>query len=191
MVKVSLDKNVTIKLPSDFAIMSDDDIASKYPAYRRPIAMYISYDRKADFGYNVSNGAWGDDIKIMHDVYKATIKNSFTNVNFIKDTIVTVKKRKYVEFEYVSEFKDSSSAPNKMAIKNYTYSKYALQNGEIYIFTFNCPEKFKDAYQPVAREIMKTVKIGILPNKHDPKVIESTKKNPNKGKKPENPYLRK
>ncbi len=189
LVKVNLDKNVSIKLPADFVIMSDNDIATKYPSYRKPIAMYISPDRFADFGYNVSNGVWGNDIKLLHDVYKATINNNFSKVTFFRDTIITVKNRDFVEFEYVSEIQDESSNQTvKPIIKVYTFKKYALQNGEIYQFSFNCPEKYKDKYQLTAQSIMATAKINLIPNKHKPIMMESNKKNPNKGKQPENPF---
>lgn len=192
MTKISLDKNVTIKLPSDFVVMSDDDIAAKYPAYRKPIATYISPDRLADFSYNVTNGVWGNDIKLLKDVYKATIQNTYSKVEFIQDTIIKIKKRNYVVFEYVSEIEDkSASQSSKPVVRNYTYAKYALQNGEIYLMRFNCPEKYKDKYQPAAQEIMKSVKINLIPNKHETKTIESNKKNPNKGKQMENPYKKK
>lgn len=189
LVKVNLDKNVSIKLPADFVIMSDNDIATKYPSYRKPIAMYISPDRFADFGYNVTNGVWGNDLKLLRDVYKATINNNFTKVTFIQDTILTVKKRDYVIFEYVSEVQDESSNQSvKPVIRTYTYKKYALQNGEIYQFSFNCPDRYKEKYQSVAQEAMNTIKINLLPNKHKTTMMESNKKNPHKDKHPENPF---
>lgn len=191
LVKVSLDKNVSIKLPADFVIMSDNDIAAKYPSYRKPIAMYISPDRFADFGYNVTNGVWGNDLKLLHDVYKATINNNYTKVTFLQDTIVTIKKRDYAVFEYVSEVQDESSNQSvKPVIRTYTYKKYALQNGEIYQFSFNCPDRYREKYQPVAQEVMNTIKINLLPNKHKTTMMEGNKKNPNKDKKPENPFKR-
>lgn len=190
--KVTLDKNVSIKLPVEFVVMSDDDIAARYPAYRKPIAMYISPDRFADFGYNVSNGVWGNDIKLLRDVYKATINNSYNKVTFLRDTILTIKKRNYVEFEYVSEVEDKSGTQAaKPVIKTYTYTRYALQSGEIYIFTFNCPDRFKDKYRTVAAEIMASTKINFKRNKHKTTMMEGDKKNPNKGKQPENPFIKK
>lgn len=187
--KITLDKNVSIKLPSSYTIMSDDDIASRYPSYRKPIAMYISDDRMADFGYNVSNGVWGNDIELLRKVYKSTIMNNFNKVTFINDTIVTFKKRKYILFEYISEVSDENNASGqKKSIKTYTNSKYALQNGEIYIFNFNCPEKLKEKFQLQANQILSTVKINLIPNNHKATVIEPNSKNPNLKKKPENPY---
>ncbi|MFQ3576670.1 MAG: hypothetical protein SNJ77_09565, partial [Cytophagales bacterium] len=91
--KITLDKNVSVVLPSGFYVMSDEDIARKYPSYRKPLAMYTNSDRLVDFGYNVTNGVWGNDIELLRKFYRSTISNTFTKVTFLKDTVIVVKKK--------------------------------------------------------------------------------------------------
>ncbi len=178
MVKIKLDKNVTIYLPDDFIVMSDDDIAKRYPAYRKPIAMYTNPDGKVDFGYNVTNSsAWGNDITLLKKFYRSTVMSMYSKVEFIQDTIIKRKKRDYIVFEYTSEVEEKQNTTQPIPpIKNYTYISYTLQQGEVYVFNFNCPYRLKDQWRYTADDIIKSVKVNLVPNKHEIKVIKKPAK---------------
>lgn len=178
MHKVKLDKNVSISLPSDFIAMTDDDIAKRYPAYRKPIAMYTSPDGKADFGYNVTNSsAWGNDLYLLKKFYKSTVLSMYSKVEFIQDTIIRRKKRDYIVFEYISEVEEKQNTTQPIPpIKNYTYISYTLQQGEVYVFNFNCPYRLKDQWRYTAKDIINSAKVNLVPNKHEIKVIKKPAK---------------
>ena len=172
--RTSLDINVKVNLPENFLIMSDDDIARKYPSYRKPLAMYTSLDRMADFGYNVSNGVWGDDINLLRRFYLTTIKNTFTKVEILKDTILYSKKKPYFHLEYLSEIHDEENSINspRPPIKNYTYSVYTTELGEIYIFNFNCPSLIYEKWRPIATVIANSITVSKRSKTHDVKIIK-------------------
>ena len=45
---VKITKNITTSLPTDFGVMPDELIASRYPAQRKPIAAYTGYNGQVD-----------------------------------------------------------------------------------------------------------------------------------------------
>jgi len=162
---VKLKKNkvapgVTILLPEDFVAMNDDYIASKYPSYRKPLAMYTSPNGKIDFGVNTANNLWGNRLEILKSVYKASISNLFLKVNFLQDTIVTIRKRQFIVFEFVSEQEPKMSYSSKETVKFYTYIMYTVVNHRIFIFNFTAPYGMMDTWQPQAEIIMKSIKIN-------------------------------
>lgn len=110
MQTVSLVDGVTCLLPKDFVPMGEDDIAEKYPSTKKPVAMYTNIDRTVDFGLNISKSRWsGVDIAILHDVYKATILESFTKVEFLQDTVKQINGRPFACFEFRGEFDGTTS----------------------------------------------------------------------------------
>jgi hypothetical protein len=69
MKNVQLVDGINIHLPKDFYPMSDDDIATKYPSTKKPVALYTSLDRTVDVGLNISKSRWsGVDIDLLRKV---------------------------------------------------------------------------------------------------------------------------
>ena len=172
MVKTQVDKNVSLKLPEEFAVMSDNDIAKKYPAYRKPVATYTNEDRMIDFGFNVSNNRWGNNIGLLKTFYKATIMNMYDKVEWFQDTIVTHKKRNFIAFEFVSENINKETDRQLPPISYYHYVMYTLVKNEVYIFNYTVPIRQKDTWQPVGHLIMNSIKIGTTPNPHEQIIIK-------------------
>ena len=172
MVKTQVDKNVSLKLPEEFTIMSDNDIAKKYPAYRKPVATYTNEDRIIDFGFNVSNNRWGNNIGLLKTFYKATIMNMYDKVDWIQDTIVTHKKRNFIAFEFVSENIGKETDRQLPPISYYHYVMYTLVKNEVYIFNYTVPIRQKDNWQPVGHIIMNSIKISTTPNQHEQIIIK-------------------
>ena len=54
LVKTKLSDNISVRVPSDFLPMTDEDKAQRYASARLPIALYTDVDRLADFGVNRS-----------------------------------------------------------------------------------------------------------------------------------------
>jgi hypothetical protein len=151
---------VTVKLPIDFLVMSDDDIAARYPNYRKPIAMYTAPNGRTDFGVNTANNLWGKNLKILKDVYKASLMNLFTKVEFLQDTIIEVNKRPMIVLEFISEQPAKATSQTQTNVKFYSYLSYAVVDKRIFIFNFSTPEYLREEWQPIAHQIMKTIKIG-------------------------------
>ena len=151
---------VSMLLPEDFVAMNDDYIASKYPSYRKPLAMYTSPNGKIDFGVNTANNLWGNRLEILKSVYKSSISNLFLKVNFIQDTILTIKKRQFIVFEFVSEQEPKLTYSSKETVKHYTYIMYTVVNHRIFIFNFTAPYNMMDTWQSQADIMLKSIKIN-------------------------------
>lgn len=148
-----ISEGITVSLPKDFLIMSDDDIALKYPSSKKPLAMYTSLDRNVDFGLNVSKAKWpGQDLNLLKGVYRATILELYPKVDIINEEVKTVNKKDFIVFEFNSQFESQ---------RKYTYLMYALVKDKVYLFNFTCPQPLKDKWQPTAHSIMNSIKMRV------------------------------
>ncbi len=178
-VKKKIAENtITVNIPDDFTVMPEDVYARKYGAYRQALAMFTSPNSKIDFGVNetvnrsllaVSNSDFKEeDLKILKDIYKGSIKGMHTDVTFLQDEIVTIDNKKFIALQFVGVVRDDEEKKITMksgAIKQYSCIYYGVQEGKILIFNFNCPDFFRRQYQPIAQQIMQSIKIKIKKKK--------------------------
>lgn len=153
-------KGLTAELPKDFEPMPEGEMAQQYVSYRKPMAMYTSPDREADFGVNMAltefNGA---DLNIMKEFYQASIMNFYSKVDIIDSGIKEHGGNKYVYFEFVASVEpDENSLTNKSSIRQYNYIQYTVFNGKTFVLNFNCRERYQSRWQEKAHHIMETVR---------------------------------
>jgi hypothetical protein len=172
LVKTKVSEKIQVKLPDDFIVMSPDMYAKKYGAYRSPIGIYTNkVTQDADFGVNEavnrsllahSNAEWEEkDMLMLKDIYKGSIKAMHDQVEFLQDKINIIQKRKFITLEFVASVKDEEGkiSMRSKEKKQYSYIQYTVEQGKILIFNFNCPANRRNLYQPVAQEIMQSIKI--------------------------------
>lgn len=158
--RVTVAKKVSVLVPEDFTVMPDEGIAIKYPAARKPLAVYTSPNGQVDFSISEKQSTFGDnDLPLLKDIYKSSLLNTFSNVQFIRQEIKPVNKQNMIVFEFVSTLKDENPNSSKPAIKKYTIAQYYIKKGKVTIFTFNAPAQMKDAWQKTANEIVNSVKM--------------------------------
>jgi len=149
---------VTVKVPETFQKLSDDQIADKIIASRKPLSMYSSPNGSSDFSVSVGNSArnpWEDkDLKMMADFQKANINALFTSVTWLEDKILKVNGQQFAVFEFVSEVKEKG----KPAIKKYNNVRYTIKKKNVLIFSFVCPEVEKPLQQELAEDILNSIK---------------------------------
>jgi hypothetical protein len=161
-------KGAKILMPEDFVTMSDRDIADRYPSTKKPLAVFISSDTKADFTMNNTKAKFaGQTPEMLHDVYKVTIMETFDStvfrkdrvkmgLNILKEGVRTVNKRKYAYFEFTSEYGDL----NGRRYNKYNYIMYAPYKKHVLIFHFSCDQYVMEKYQPIAIAMMNSLKVG-------------------------------
>jgi hypothetical protein len=159
--QVEATKNITLAVPSDFQPMTDDQIADKYFTNRRPVAMFTDPRNIVDLGVNESQTEWSEaDLLILKDFYKANISGLYTEVNYLRDGLEEINGRSYAVFEFESTVADEDNAfSQKPAIRKYTYIQYTIVNGKSWVFNFTVPLRNKEQWQPIAGEIMNSIKI--------------------------------
>jgi hypothetical protein len=161
LVKVKIDKNISVKLPSDFSPVPADDIGTKYISYRSPIALYSNSTKEVDFSVNYSVNQWqSSDLELVQSFYKSNIANLFDSIEFLSETIEEVNDRNYIVFEFISSISEAQSVLRQGAmIRKYYYIQYTLMEGHVFVFSISVPQRIMNEWQPVARDIMQTVKI--------------------------------
>lgn len=169
MKTFKITEGVKAALPADFLPMTDDDMAVKYPSSKKPLAMFTSPDRLADFGLNVSKSKWpGNDLKLLQQIYKSTITEIYNKVEYLQEGIKTINKRDFIVFEFVSQFESQ---------KHYTYLQYTVIKDQVYLFNFSCPAHLQQQWQPAAAAAMNSIKMNIkTPIEIKPVVKEGVKK---------------
>ncbi|TAG94309.1 MAG: hypothetical protein EAZ20_00965 [Bacteroidetes bacterium] len=172
------DNTISVNIPDDFTVMGEDVYARKYGAYRQALAMFTSPNAKIDFGVNetvnrsllaVSSAEFKEeDLKILKDIYKGSIKGMHAEVTFLQDEIVVIDNKKFIALQFVGTVKDDEEKTITMksgVIKQYSCIYYTVLEGKILVFNFNCPDFFRRQYQPIAQQIMQSIKIKIKKKK--------------------------
>jgi hypothetical protein len=163
-------EGITVAMPKDYTQMSDDDIANKYPSTKKPVSMFTNLDRTVDFGLNISKSRWGGlDLRILKDVFRSTIIQSYDTVMFIQEDIISINGRPYVRYEYNSLF-DNTQGYHYLLISilaktvgeaEVNTEKLAPDNANhLLIFNFYCAKAFQAANQPIARAMMETIHVN-------------------------------
>jgi hypothetical protein len=172
--KYQLTKGVTAKLPGDFLPMPDDDIASKYPSTKKPLAMFTTPDRMIDFGLNVTKSSWaGNDLQLLKEIYKSTLYTLYTEVVVLSEDIKIIHKQDFVTLEFTSRSDGT---------KKYTYLQYGIFNNKVYIFNFTCSEREMPKWRETASEIMASIKVK--PGQLEDIIYNPSGENTKKGKSP-------
>ena len=160
-VRVEVSEDIIVSLPESFQKMTEDQMQRKFLSARPPLAAYTSPDQMADFGVNVSNPRWqASDLPILKDFYRSSLLELYDEVDFIEEGIHSVNNADMVFFEFTSLVnEDEDSVVPKPPVQQYTYVQYAIHENKALVFTFSCPTRRKNQWQPTAQKIMASVKM--------------------------------
>ncbi len=161
MVKHQINDEISYMVPSTFTLMSSSDRMRKFVSAREPLAMHSTEDREVDLGINWNPMRWtAADDEMVYGFYKASIQSMFDNVEFIQDGIKKVNGRNFIVFEFVSSLKSENAFSGTKSSRYYTYIQYTSYNNQVLLFNFGCKARLMSTYQPVANDIMSSVKIS-------------------------------
>jgi hypothetical protein len=155
----NLDGQYSIGLPKTFRVLTEAEIAQRVAAPVPPSAMYADLGG-AEVVFTATKAFFDEaDIEIMRSFYRANIRSYYTKVNFLSDELTRVGGRPAASFEFTSEVSTRSSVHSTgSAIRKYTYVVYALRKRRVMVGTFTCEQKLLPKYQPLARQIMGSLK---------------------------------
>lgn len=158
--KVNITKEISVQLPKDFMPLPDAEIARKYPAATKPLAVYTSPDGNIDFSVTQKRSTFrADDLDMLREFYKANLLETFTNIDFIRQEVTEIKGRKFIVFEFVSRLADERGTTNLKPMHKYSIIQYTIIGNRLQIYTLHIPFQMKNDWQPVAREIMGSINI--------------------------------
>ena len=161
-VKIEIGSGISLKLPESFQPMPEAEIARKYISTRKPVAVFMSADRQADFGINISITQWNpSDLPIMKDFYKATIVELHSNVEFIREEIVNVNGKDFALLEFTSLVKDEDNTlgTTRPPVQKYNFIQYTIFDKKTFVYNFNCPANQQARFRDTAREIMNSIEM--------------------------------
>ncbi len=158
---VTVNEAIKISLPEDFVKLTDPEINQSYKSYRKPIAVYRQSRDFVDFGINFGEADWPDgDIEIYAKFQKASLKELFSEVNFISEGIKVVNGRKFAFFEMeISSKNEDETMVAEKPIRKYILACYTIVKGRILVFQFNSPLLLKQKWQNTAHKIISSIKI--------------------------------
>ena len=161
-VKTKVNDDISLLLPSEFTLMSQADLNTKYASSKTPIAVYTDFSRYVDLGVNVAYSRWNEeDLEIMKSFYKSNIMGLYNEVQFIKEDIENINGKDFAVFEFISSvYDEEGAAPNQNAISKYVRIQYCISKSKTVLFNFSCPARQKDKWAPVAKQILESVKIS-------------------------------
>ena len=160
--KVQLSKAVATSLPESLRAMTDDEIARRFYTYRKPLASFTTTDLTVNFSFNEAVTPWRkEDTELLRNMYRASIPQLYSKVDFMQQDIKTINNRSFAVFEFTSEIREENkeSMNYGKVTRGYDYIQYTVENGKVLIFHFSCPFLLKDKWQATARAIMQTVRI--------------------------------
>lgn len=161
LIKTKVSDDISVMLPKDFVPMGELDFTQRYPSVRKPIGAFTNPEHEVDFSVNISATSWPDaNLEMAQKFFKSGIMNMFDRVEMISEGIHEVNGKKLVYFEFESRIKgDKSALGMDEPVLKYSYLEYLVEPKRTLVFSFNCPRRLKEDWQPTADKVMKSVKI--------------------------------
>ena len=156
LTTVKLASGLSVGVPVGFAALPDDGIAAKYPAPRKPLAVYSNPSGRVDFSIAQRPTTFlSSDYAVLLKIYKASIQRLYSKVEFLTEDIRTVNGRDFVSFEFVSTLGDNRMGKSQLApIRRYQAVQYAIKDDLLYVFTFVAPAEEQAQWQPTGQAVM-------------------------------------
>jgi len=155
-----LDDGVSVLMPETFRKMTDDELAGKYFTYRKPVVMFTDDRGQADIGLNYSATKWSyADLDILKDFYFSTFSNMYGEIHMIDEGIRRHGNYKFAYFEFTADVRDDSKIVERRSKPVYVYIMYTVQGDKILLVNYNCPKRNLRYQQPIARQMMESLKI--------------------------------
>ncbi|MBC6697519.1 hypothetical protein [Hymenobacter sp. BT190] len=156
--KTAITKSLTVGVPEGFQALPDDGIAAKYPSPRKPLAVFSNNSGRVDFSVAQKPSTFTSrDYALLLKIYKASIQNMYSKVEFLSEDIRTINKRDFVALEFVSTVADTRRTSNLAPIRRYQMVQYTITGDQLTVFTFVAPADEQPQWQPTARAVMNSI----------------------------------
>jgi len=151
VTKSLLDDKVELKIPADFDIMSEEMMKLKYPSERRPSIVYTNEAASINVALNLTeNRASQEAIEPYLDNLLQTFKNMYPSAEWTGSGIEVIDGRKVGYMKLITPAIDTEI---------YNCIFFTDLDGKLLLCTFNCVRDSKEEWQPIADEIMQSLKV--------------------------------
>ncbi|MCB2408740.1 hypothetical protein [Hymenobacter lucidus] len=149
--KSFINKKVELKIPKGFEVMKEEMMKMKYPSERRPTLVYTNETGGINVALNLTKNKASQDLISPHkDNFVKVFKNIYPSAEWKSSGIKSINGRKVGYLELVTPAIDT---------KIYNLMFFTDLDGQLLLCTFNCTEKSIKEWQPVAQEIMGSLKV--------------------------------
>lgn len=144
-----LNDRVSIKLPKDFVIMSEEMMRVKYPSERRPTLVFTNESGGINVALNhtqnkATQAMIGDHQQVVHSTFKAL----YPSAEWYGEGVREINGRKMGMVELVTPAIDT---------RIYNLIFFTDLDGRLLMGTINCTEKSIAEWKPIAHEVLGSV----------------------------------
>lgn len=144
-----LQNKIEILVPKHFTEMSAKMRDLKYPGVNRPQLILTDEGGAANIAFNLTQSrANAGLLHTYQQVFKSTFNAKFPTANWIAEEVTTINGKKVGILQVITEAIDQ---------KIYNYLFFTDVDGKLLIGTFNCLEKDRVEWQPVADRIVNSL----------------------------------
>lgn len=173
LTKKDVNSKVSILVPTAFRQLSEQDLVQQFGMVHMPEAAYASTNNDVTLAISIRVDSINSSIKyksiqgkkdsldltIEKAFYKASLGATYDEVTFLKDAIVTIGKYPFMVFEFESTLTGKTSKGAEITTKQYNYLAHGFKGKKKYIITFSSPLQLKSTWQPLAQQIIDSIKI--------------------------------
>lgn len=159
LTTVKVAPGLSVGVPQGFAPLPDAGIAVKFPAARKPLAVFTNPAGRVDYSISARPTTFGPDYNILLPMYKASVQRLYTKVEFLTQETRKINGHEFAVLEFVSTLTDNRRNVQQAAIRKYEYIMYGVQGEQLYIFSFSVPAEEQKQWQPIAQATMAAVEL--------------------------------
>jgi hypothetical protein len=149
--RVILNNKVELLMPSDFGIMSEDMLMTKYPSGNRPTLVYSNDDGTVNLAVNhTMNRMTLDQLEEAKGVFVGQFEQMYPSAKWYQKEITQINGRDFVVLELITPAVDSQI---------YNLMFITSLEDRMLMFSFNCTKSQMGEWQSQGQQIMKSVKI--------------------------------
>jgi hypothetical protein len=146
-----LSDRIEILLPKNFTVMSEEMAKIKYPSERRPTLIYTNDETTVNIAFShLTTKIKDSEITEFKATTKSNLDKAYSNANFLKDTIITNNNKNIGVLELITPALDT---------KVYNLMFFMELDGKLLLGSINCTEALMKEWQPIAQEILQSIKI--------------------------------
>lgn len=147
-----LEDRVSILVPDNFAPMTEELMALKYPSEGRPSLVLTNETGGINLAFNhTASRATQNDMESYKSYLEKTFKRTYSGSDWKGSGVKEINGRKFGYLEFVSQAIDTEI---------YNLMFFTDLDGKLLICSFNCTKKNIKQWEPIGKEIMNSTKIN-------------------------------
>jgi len=147
----AVNDKVTIQVPREFKVMSDEMLKKKYPKETRPTLVYTNDRGSVNVTANYTNNKVRlDQLPDLRKVVEATYKKSFPTAEWFRNELTTINGRQFVLVELRTPAADT-------IIRNIILA--TSLDDRLLLISFNVTKELEGAWLATGNKVIESVRV--------------------------------